>query len=160
MIVVSDTSVMTNLISIHHLHLLAHLYRKVIIPQAVYQELSVSGAVTMLQLDQPWIEVKSVADRSDVYDLQRRTQLDLGESEAIILTQQLAAELLLIDERKGRAEAQRLGLRITGLLGILVESKRKELIVAVKPLMDQLIAESTFRVSSDLYSLILKFANE
>ena len=86
--------------------------------------------------------------------------MDRGESEAILLSQQLQADLLLIDERRGRAEAQRLGIRITGLLGILVEAKRKGLIVSVKPLMGQLIADSTFRVSPKLYELILTKAEE
>ena len=53
-----------------------------------------------------------------------------------------------------------LGIRITGLLGILVEAKRKALIVAVKPLMDTLIATSEFRVSSALYSRILEIVGE
>ena len=86
--------------------------------------------------------------------------MDRGESEAILLSQQLQADLLLIDERRGRAEAQRLGIRITGLLGILVEAKRKGLILSVEPLMDHLIADSTFRVSPKLYKLILTMAEE
>lgn len=56
--------------------------------------------------------------------LQYQVRLDAGESEAFALALDLNAELLLIDERRGRAEASRLGLRITGLLGILVEAKR------------------------------------
>jgi uncharacterized protein len=68
--------------------------------------------------------------------------------------------LLLIDERRGRAAADRLGIKITGLLGILVEAKQKNLITAVKPLMNALIATSEFRVSSALYNQILSMVNE
>ena len=69
-------------------------------------------------------------------------------------------QLLLIDERRGRAEANRLGLRIIGLLGILVEAKRRNLIPAVKPLMDAMIATSEFRVSPALYNQILEMVDE
>lgn len=68
--------------------------------------------------------------------------------------------MLLIDERRGRAEANRLGLRITGLLGILVEAKRQNLVAAVKLLMDNLIVTSQFRVSSALYYQILEMVDE
>lgn len=76
------------------------------------------------------------------------------------LALELEADLLLIDERRGRAEANRLGIKITGLLGILVEAKQKNLINAVKPLIDALIATSEFRISSALYSQILDTVDE
>ncbi|BAY37946.1 hypothetical protein NIES2111_22870 [Nostoc sp. NIES-2111] len=124
MIVISDTSAITNLAAIEHLHLLPQLYTQIL-------------------------------ER-----LQQEVRLDPGESEAIALALELDADLLLIDERRGRAEANRLGLRITGLLGILVEAKYQNLIVAVKPLMDSLIVTSEFRVSSALYNQILEMVDE
>jgi uncharacterized protein len=162
-IVISDTSAITNLAAIQHLHLLSRLYRQVIIPGAVYRELTeidppVPG--TLEVQTSSWFEVKQIANRDVVERLQAEMRLDPGESEAIALALELKADLLLIDERRGRAEADRLGLRITGLLGILVEAKRKNLVSAVKPLMDDLIATSEFRVSSALYHQILELVDE
>ena len=163
MIVVSDTSAITNLAAINQLSLVPLLYQKVIIPEAVYRELvdiepPVPGNAEVQTAS--WLEVKLTANREVVERLQSEVRLDPGESEAIALALELGADLLLIDERRGRAEADRLGIKITGLLGILVEAKRKNLIVAVKPLMDALIATSEFRVSSALYDQILNIVDE
>ncbi len=85
MIVVSDTSVFTNLAAIGYLHLLQELYNRIFIPTAVYQELIVDppvpGTVEVQILR--WLEVRSVSDRAMVEQLQNRAQLDLGESEAL-----------------------------------------------------------------------------
>ena len=163
MIVISDTSAITNLAAIGHLQLLPQLYNQVTIPEAVYRELvdidpPVPG--TLEVQTSCWLEVRQVANRKVVERLQNEVRLDPGESEAIALALDLGAELLLIDERRGRAEANRLGLRITGLLGILIEAKQRNLIVAVKPLMDALIATSEFRVSLTLYTQILEMVDE
>ncbi|MFK0732998.1 MAG: DUF3368 domain-containing protein [Gloeotrichia echinulata HAB0833] len=163
MIVISDTSAITNLAAIDQLKLLPLLYEQVIIPEAVYRELvdidpPVPGSVEVQTAT--WLEVKLIANREVVERLQSEVRLDPGESEAIALALELGADLLLIDERRGRSEADRLGIKITGLLGILVEAKRKNLILAVKPLMDALIATSEFRVSSALYNKILIIVNE
>ncbi|APB34751.1 Putative nucleic acid-binding protein, contains PIN domain [Gloeomargarita lithophora Alchichica-D10] len=163
MIVISDTSAITNLAVIDQLKLLPLLYGQVIIPEAVYRELvdidpPVPGGVEVQIAT--WLEVKLIKNREVVERLQSEVRLDTGESEAIALALEIGADLLLIDERRGRTEANRLGIKITGLLGILVEAKRKGLIVAVKPLMDALIATSEFRVSSALYNQILNIVNE
>ncbi|MDZ8089689.1 MAG: DUF3368 domain-containing protein [Nostoc sp. DedQUE12b] len=163
MIVISDTSAITSLAAINHLKLLPQLYNQVTIPEAVYRELAdidppVPGTIEVQTAS--WLEVRQVINREVVERLQNEVTLDPGESEAIALALELDADLLLIDERRGRAEANRLGVKITGLLGILVEAKQKKLIVAVKPLMDALIATSEFRVSSALYNQILDIADE
>lgn len=121
MIVISDTSALTNLAAIAHLHLLPQLYDRVIIPEAVYRELAditppVPGTLEV-QIA-AWLQVKHVTNHHLVERLQAEVRLDPGESQAIALALELDADLLLIDERRGRAEANRLGLRITGVLGI------------------------------------------
>jgi hypothetical protein len=86
--------------------------------------------------------------------------IDWGEAEAIALALELKADLLVMDERRGRAVATSYGLQVTGLLGVLLQAKRNNLIPAIKPLLDQLIEQADFRVSSQLYTTILQSASE
>jgi hypothetical protein len=163
-IVVSDTSPITNLAAINQLNLLQRLYTHLVIPTAVYNEMVrvdklVPGAVEVQTL--PWIQTQAIAASQQVKMLQESEEnIDLGEAEAIILALELKADLLLMDERRGRAVAMRYGLQVTGLLGVLLQAKGNRLIPAVKPLMERLIEQADFRVSNQLYATILEFAGE
>lgn len=164
MIIVSDTSPITNLAAIDQLDLLRQLYTTIIIPLAVYNEMVgagkvVPGAIEIQTL--PWIQTRTVLDTQSVIDIQTgQDNIDLGEAEAIALALELNADLLLIDERRGRALAINYRLNITGLLGVLVQAKRNGLISAVKPLMDRLIETADFRVSGQLYETVLQTTGE
>ncbi len=105
-----------------------------------------------------WIEVRPVANRPLVKSLE--ADLDLGEAEAVVLAVELKAEMLLIDERKGRAVANRLGVNYIGLLGVLVQAKHHGLIPAVRPVMDSLMTQAGFWVSQELYDHILQVTGE
>ena len=87
-------------------------------------------------------------------------QLDPGESEAIALVLELNANRLLIDERLGRNIATQYGLKIRGILGLLVNAKEQGLIELLKPILDDLLARSGFRVRQDLYDRILQDVSE
>jgi predicted nucleic acid-binding protein len=158
-IVVSDTSSITNLAAIGQLDLLRQIYGQVIIPEAVFQELTAIGGqhpgAVAQQLD--WVETRAVSNRTLVNALQ--VELDKGEAEAIALAQELTADLLLIDEHLGRAVATRLGVRIIGLLGVLIEAKHRGLIQEIKPLVDTLMSLG-FHVKRDLYQRVLQAAGE
>jgi predicted nucleic acid-binding protein len=86
--------------------------------------------------------------------------LDRGEAEAIALAVELKAAALIIDERQGRNKAESVGLKIIGLLGILLEAKSKGLILSVRPLIDELVDKIGFRVHPALYQAILLKAGE
>lgn len=86
--------------------------------------------------------------------------IDVGEAEAIRLAVELKADLLLMDERRGRALATTYGLNMIGLLGLLLQAKQNSLIASVKGPMDQLINIADFRVSRHLYSTVLQAAGE
>ena len=153
MTIVSNTSPITNLATVGQLNLLQHLYSEIIIPQAVYIELTgldyqVPGTREVQTFS--WIQTQQVRDVDRVEDL--CAELDPGEAEAIVLAIELNAERLLIDDQQGRNAATRLGLEITGILGILLIAKRRHLISTVKPTLDALIEQANFRVSSRLYS--------
>ena len=86
MLIVSKTSPITNLAAIHHLHLIQEIYGEIIIPQAVFQELtqwgdSISGVIEVKTL--AWIKTQSIQDFSLVNELENK--LDKGESSAIAL---------------------------------------------------------------------------
>jgi len=156
LIVVSDTSPILGLAVTGHLHLLEKLYGQVILPEAVFQELTSVALVerhTRAIATLPWVQVRPVADRRFVETL--LAELDRGEAEAIAVAREVHADLLLIDERRGRRVASRFGLKLTGLIGVLAEAKKARLLLKAKPLLDDLIAKAGFGVGSELYSRFL-----
>lgn len=159
--IVSNTSPISNLAAVGQLNLLQQLYRTILIPVAVYQELMDERAgetVIAAVRAATWIEVQSVKNQELVNQL--RNRVNIGEAEAIALAIEVNATRLLIDERLGRQAASDLGLRIIGVLGILLLAKRQELITSVKPIINDLVIQASFRISGQLLADILKTANE
>jgi predicted nucleic acid-binding protein len=68
--------------------------------------------------------------------------LDAGESEAIAMSLEWPADLLIMDESSGRAMARNLNIRITGALGVLLKAKRDGEITALKSDMDRLVRDA------------------
>jgi predicted nucleic acid-binding protein len=156
LIVVSDTSPVLNLARIGRLELLRLLYQQVLIPSAVYRELTNSKSDLPPVIDlasMPWLIVAAAIDHNRVQELQK--DLDLGEAEAIVLAIERRAHLLLVDERRGRRTAIAAGLRVTGLLGVVARAKRAGLIDSAKPVLDELIQTARFWIGPDLYAEIL-----
>ena len=161
MIVVSDSSPVIALADVGQLRLLQELFSTVLIPEAVYQEIVVQGAgraSAAAVLGAAWIEQRSVANTglADVLKL----ELDEGEAEAIALAVESGADLVLLDERRGRQRAAGMGLRVTGVLGVLVQAKQQHLLTAVRPVLDALRDEAGFWMSDDLYRRVLDLAGE
>jgi predicted nucleic acid-binding protein len=156
LIVVSDTSPVLNLARIGRLELLRLLYRQVLIPSAVYRELTdfksdLAPAIDLASM--PWLIVAAAADQNRVQEL--REDLDPGEAEAIVLAIERRADLLLVDERRGRRMAAAAGLTVTGLLGVVATAKRAGLIGLAKPVLDDLIQIARFWIGPDLYAEVL-----
>ncbi|MBI5568243.1 MAG: DUF3368 domain-containing protein [Chloroflexi bacterium] len=158
--VIVNATPLINLSLIEHLGLLKQLYGEVLMPPAVQAELLAGGAGRVGVTDVPhagWIRVMPLRDPRRAELL--LTDLDRGEAEVIALAQELAAALVIIDERLARRHARRLGLNLTGTLGVLLRAKQQGLLPAVKPLIDQLRAGGIW-LSDVLVTEALKLADE
>jgi len=117
--IVSDSTTLIILFDLNRLELLSNLFPKIIIPSAVYAEISVKRAIEL----PPFITVQQASENETLKSL--KLLLDLGESEAIALALELDSKLI-IDEKKGRKIAMQQGLEIIGLLGIVYVNIKKE----------------------------------
>ena len=161
MIVVSNTSPIFYLSTIGQLDLLRQFYNEIVVPTTVFKEITNVGNTNVSATVIPtlsWIKTQSAANQAFVNTL--RAELDPGEAEAIAWAIELKADRLLMDERLGRAAAMRVGLKVTGVLGILIAAKRNNLIQDVKPLLDALIEQVGFWVDEQLYTEVLQAVGE
>jgi len=153
MLVVSDTSPVTSLLQIGQAGILPTLFGRVLIPSAVETELS------RFHPSLPdFLDVQAIQDRQAAEVLCR--QLDMGEAEAIVLAEESHAEYLLMDEKQGRTIAEARGLKVIGLLGVLLMAKNAGLVPAVGRLITDLESRAGFFVSERVKRLFLTAAGE
>ncbi len=133
MIVVSDTTPIISLLKINRLDLLEKLFGEVLIPNAVYEELTADERFieeAMMVKKTPFIKSVPVSNPEAVRILRMATGLDQGESEAIVLTDERKADILLMDEAKGRTISGKLGITVMGTIGILISAYEDNLITS------------------------------
>jgi len=153
MIVVSNTTPILSLYKIGQLDLFESLFEQVIIPTAVYNEITVLGKDGHDLLDTvSYIKGEAVRNKLAVNML--RSQLDYGEAEVIVLADELGARLLVIDEKKARKVAQANSMNVIGTIGVLQFAKQKGLISDIKTQMDALIASGIW-IDRNLYQTVL-----
>lgn len=160
MVIISDTTPLSNLLQIGRLDLLQSLYQQVIIPDAVFQELQVLStfqiSIQPLQ-DADWLTIRTPQDIKLLNEL--LNDLDIGEAQAIALAIETQADYLLIDEKEGRLIAEEYHIPIIGTLGILLSAKKANLISSIKIEMDTL-RRIGFWISDSLYERMLVIAIE
>ena len=129
-LVVADTGPINYLVLIDAIEVLPKLFEQVLVPAAVYEELSHAEApppVRAFMSQVPtWLEIRPNPDRGD--DNATDDALDEGERAAIALATSIGADLILMDDRAGVAVAYRRGLAVTGTLGVLDLAARRGLL--------------------------------
>ena len=163
-IVVADTGPLIALGRVECLKLLHDLYQDVLIPSAVRDELHQgSGRPGARQsaeaLEQGWLQVQELSAGSAQALSDLMLVLDPGEAEAILLAEEMNCRFLLIDERKGRAIANRRGVPVVGIAGVLLAAKKRGLIDAVMPFLQNL-EQAGYRMSVGLTKEIARLAGE
>lgn len=147
--IISDTSCFILLSRIGELELLEKIYGVVVTTSEVATEFG--------QPLPDWVEIKSANDsyRQQILEV----QIDKGEASAIALALETRDCTLILDDLKARKLAERLGLHITGTIGVIVKAKLNGIIESVKPCLLK-IRETDFRLSDELEEQALKEANE
>ncbi len=141
MIVVADSGPLIHFALLGRLDLLRDIYGRLIVPQAVYDEIVKRGAGKPGDRDvaaAEWIETRMAPDSPTAAAL--ANDLDAGEAEAISLAITIGADLFLCDDLAARRAAERAALRVVGTLGILGVAKREGIVPAVRPLVERLQA--------------------
>lgn len=161
MIVVTDTSVILNLCWLRQELLLPAIYEDLLAPEQVrveferkvitdqrFQGLRFPSFIT---LGEPTAIPAALSNNAD---------LDKGEIAAIALALERGIADVLIDEVSGRAAALALGLHVSGLLGVLIEGKRRNHLEALAPLLDSLTVGARFWMDSRLRERVLRIVGE
>jgi len=158
LLVVSNSSVIIAFARICRLDLLERLFKRILVPEAVWKEITIEGKPGREKiLRARFIHVEKASDRRLVAFLEEF--VDEGEAEAIVLALELNAELLLVDERDARSLAKKLGLQVMGTLGVLALAKYRGLVREVKPIIDKLVG-SGFWISSRILKEFLRELGE
>jgi predicted nucleic acid-binding protein len=148
------------LTKVARLDLLADVYGRITVPEEVYREITAGDHPAAQVIHSAnWLQIEPVRDPRDVFVLSTVSGLGVGECAAIILAEELAAELTLIDDLPARQLALSRGLHLGGTIGTLLTAKRLGLLPGVKDVLDEWIRQGT-HISRHLYQIALSSAGE
>ena len=155
--VVVNATPIISLACVGRTHLLERFFGRIFVAQAVYGEIKAKRGYGHDEIDQPWIEVRSI--QGEHYKPLLLHQLDAGEAETILLAKEISADFVVIDENLGYRLATHAGLSVIRTLSLLLRAKEKGYIAEVKPLLDEMIARGRW-YSTAVYHAVLRQAGE
>lgn len=157
--VIVNSTPLIILCGIGRLDILRKLYHTICIPHAVYKEVTAKEDSICIQIRSAgeWIRVLSVKDQSD--KKMYKAKLHDGEVEVMILAQEQAADLIILDDNAEKKTARYLGLKVTGTLGVLLKAKREGIIEKISPILSEM-KQSGFYISKEVECMVMEQANE
>lgn len=161
MIYVSDTSPLIFFSKINKLEVMRQIFYQINIPKEVANEIQgKQDAAAEEILKANWIVTREVKNSSLVNALTQEYGHDKGEVEAVILSRELGANLLIVDDSAGRDLAMSYQIKITGTLGVLSVAKQTGLITKIRPLIRELLLNHNYRISASVLLSVLRKSNE
>ena len=153
--IVSNSSPLIALAKIEKLDILEYA---IVIPKAVFNETTEPEKEYMKELYE-WGKDKVVGVRNRKAVEYLELILGKGEAETIVLSEELNADAVLIDDLKARKIARLRGLKVIGTIGVLLDAKARGRVHEVKPLLEELM-KNKIRISEELHDHALELANE
>lgn len=157
--VICNNSPLVALWTLDLLFLLRELYTEVLIPEEVQDEFLATERPARQEAlkNAPWIRPVTLTPPLD--DTTYPNVIHRGEAAVFDLAKERGARLVILDDKDARGYAKRIGLPVTGTIGILLEAKRSGFIDAIKPLLDQLLKNGV-RLAASLVNDTLQEAGE
>jgi uncharacterized protein len=155
-VIASDASPLIVFLKINKLSVLKSLFQTIMVPTAVYEEITAKEQEKAIFDRAKWIKTK-IVENTDLINLLEKL-IDKGEAEAIILAKELKTTLI-VDDAKARKYAKLLNVEIIGTLGVLKMAKNHGVIPSVKEVISDMVVEGYY-IDDTLIAKILQDVNE
>ncbi|MCM1494481.1 MAG: DUF3368 domain-containing protein [Bacteroides sp.] len=158
--VIVNTTPLIALCHVGQLDLLKKIYGEILIPQAVYRELSEKKeSICKKQVDNSldWIHVEKIENQ--LAKSMFKTQLHDGEVEVMILAKEKHADIIIMDDANAKKHAKYLKLPVTGTLGVLIKARKQGYISELKPVIQEMIDKNIY-ISENLMRFCLEQVDE
>ena len=154
-IVVTDSTPIISLLRIGQLEILKDTYQEIIIPYAVLDEVTIKD--TRFWKKHDWIH--AIAIKNLAAKEMFSSALHAGEVEVMLLSKEIGADLVIMDDSLARRHAKYLGLTVTGTIGVLLRAKSIGVIKNIAPVLNKLI-QNGFYISDNVFREIMRLADE
>lgn len=158
--VIVNSTPLIALCHVNQLTVLKKLYGEIIIPKAVYDEISVKeDSVCRKTVDESldWIHVREI--QNIMAKAMFKSQLHDGEVEVMILAKEQGADVVIIDDQNAKKYAKYLELPVTGTLGVLIKAKQEGYISELKPILEVMVQNGIY-IKTSLIEYCLELVGE